>query len=374
MTFAFGRYRQAEETRAGVTGLHTPIAAPSMPLQATIGYILLTVAVFIAGSYVTPPGLDADALAAHLAAIPESALSQLSVTVLWATPLLNALCLAEGAKLLCPPLARWQVACPQNDEKFRFAVRVLTLGICLLQAYGIVGVLGGIGLIAEPRLLMTIAAITGFLGGTAVIFWLAERFRSPEGDLGIWFLLAVQVAVYLPFTIADHIEAARSGLLPLENCLVPVVFIAIAVALIRSLYAGLGTGPSRSIDILVWPPVLAQIASGYLIAMVILVSPSKAVTDIVFTRGFSLAAACALIPLIAYVYHRRLIAHSKLLATPPERKFLGKVIVAQVAITLGAAFISQWDDGRFSLSAPLLIAFTTAALAACRPGNRAASH
>lgn len=354
--------------------MRSTITIPSMPLQATVGYVLLAVAVFIAGSYVTLPGLDAEALTAHLEAAPDSALSQLSVTVLWATPLLNALCLAEGAKLLYPPLARWQAACPQNDEKLRIAVRILTFGICLLQAYGIVGMLDGIGLIAEPRSLMTIVAIAGFLGGTALTLWLAERFRTPEGDLGVWFLLAVQVAVYLPFSVVDHIEAIRSGLLPLEDCLVPIVFIAITVAVVRSLYAAPGTGPSRSVDILIWPPVLAQVVSGYLIAMVILVSPSKAVTDIVFTRGFSLAAACALIPLITYAYHRRLALRSETMAAPPERKILGKVVVAQVAITLGAAFISQWSEGRFGLSAPLLIAFTTAVLVVCRLGNRAASQ
>lgn len=345
--------------------MRTAIATkPATPLRILAGYSLLSAVVYVSGSYVMLPGVDRDALAEHMAALPNSALAQLSMIFLWAGPLFGALCLVETAKLVCSPLARWQNACQENDQKFQVAVRVLALCLSVVQGYGVVSVLGSAGLISDPQPAMMIAAMAGLVGTTAVTIWIAEQLRLPQGDLGIWVLLVVHVMLTFASNITGYASAIGRGALTVEACIVLAGFLAVAIGMIRSLYSDLSSSASKSIDMLVWPPILAQITTGYLIGAVILMKPMETQADINRMRICAIAAICALIPVFAYGYFRRRVAKDESPTAATERKTFYKVIVAQVIIVIGAAVIDIWSQAFLVVNPQILIAGAATALVA----------
>lgn len=340
----------------------------SMPIIAVVGTFLLATMVYLGGSYVMLPGIDEDALASHLAAIPSSPAEQLSIIFLWVSPLFGALCLAESAKLICPPLARWQLAHQDNDYKLLIGIRILTLCLAAFQGYGVVTALSSIGLISGPEPLMRLLAIVGLMGGTALTIWVAERLRLPEGNLGIFIMLIVPVVTRLAGDASGYIGAIRQGRISMEECLVVIMIVAVAIAMIRAVYAELSAGPGKSIDILIWPPVLAEVATGYLLSAVILFSGAEALADVARMRIYALAITCTLIPLFAYGYFRRSTSQSGNAATSAHRKTFLKVIVAEVVIVLGCALIGIWLQPILLLNAQILITGVVIVLVAIRYG------
>ena len=340
----------------------------SMPLPAVVGSFLLATIVFLGGSHLMLPGIDRDALASHLAAFPSSPAGQLSIIFLWVSPLFGALCLAEIAKLICPPLDRWQGARRQNVYKFLIGVRALALCLSAYQGYGVVTALASMGLVSNPQPFMMLLAIAGLVGGTAVTIWVTERLRLPEGNLGIFIMLIVPVMIRLARDASGYIDAIRQGTIPPEKCLIVIGFVAISIAMIRSVYAGLSAGPAKPIDILVWPPVLAEVATGHLLALAILFSPVEFQAEIGTVRTYALATTCALMPLFAYAYFRRRSARSGDASSPADRKTFLKVIVAQVAIVLGSVLIDIWSQPPLLLNAQILIAGVAITLVALRGG------
>lgn len=332
------------------------------PLRTMAGYSALAAVVYVFGSYVMLPGIDRDGLATHLAALPNSPLAQLSVIFLWAGPLFGALCLVEIAKLICPPLARWQDACSENDQKLQLAVRVLALCLSVVQGYGIVSTLGSADLISDPQPAMMIVAMAGFVGTTAVTIWIAEQLRMPEGDLGIWVLLLVHIVLTFANNATGYVDAIGRGALTVEACIVLAGFLAVAIGMIRSLYTDLTSSTSKSIDMLVWPPILAQVATGYLIGAVILVKPIETQADINHMRIGAIAIICALIPLFAQGYFRRRAGKDGTLVARRERKTFYKVIVAQVIIVIGATVIDIWSQAFLVVNPQILIAGIAIAL------------
>ncbi len=320
------------------------------------GYSLLAAVVYVFGSHVMLPGIDRDALAAHLAALPDSPLAQLSVIFLWAGPLFGALCLVEIAKLICPPLAKWQSACRENDQKLQVAVRVLALCLSVVQGYGIVSTLGSAGLISDPQPAMMIVAMAGLVGTSAITIWIAEQLRMPQGDLGIWVLLLVHVMLTFANNATGYVDAIGRGALTVEACIVLAGFFAVAISMIRSLYSELSSSTSKSIDVLVWPPILAQVTTGYLMGAVILVKPMETQADINRMRIWVVAAICALIPFFAYGYFRRRIGKGTSPAAASERKTFYKIIAAQVVIVIGATVIDIWSQAFLVVNPQILIA------------------
>lgn len=332
------------------------------PLRTMAGYSLLAAVAYVFGSYVMLPGIDRDALAAHLAALPESPLAQLSVIFLWAGPLFGALCLVEIAKLICPRLAEWQSACRENDQKLQVAVRVLALCLSGVQGYGVVSTLGSAGLLSDPQPAMMVVAMAGFVGTTAITIWIAEQLRMPQGDLGIWVLLLVHVMLTFANNATGYVYAIGRGALTVEACIVLAGFLAVAIGMIRSLYCELSSSTSKSIDMLVWPPILAQVTTGYLIRAVILVKPMETQADINRMRIWIIAAICALIPFFAYGYFRRRIGKGASPAEASERKAFCKVVVAQIVIVIGAAMIDSWSQAFLVVNPQILIAGIAMAL------------
>ena len=114
-----------------------------------------------------------------------------------------------------------------------------------------------------------IVAMAGLAGTTAVTIWIAEQLRMPRSDLGIWVLLLVHVMLTFANNATGYVDALGRGALTVEACMVLAGFLAVVIGMIRSLYPELSSSTSKSIDMLVWPPILAQVTTGYLIGAVI---------------------------------------------------------------------------------------------------------
>lgn len=203
---------------------------------------------------------------------------------------------------------------------------------------------------------MMIVAMAGLAGTTAVTIWIAEQLRMPRGDLGIWVLLLVHVMLTFANNATGYVDALGRGALTVEACMVLAGFLAVAIGMIRSLYPELSSSTSKSIDMLVWPPILAQVTTGYLIGAVILLKPMETQADINRMRIWAVVAICALIPFFAYGYFRRRVGNDESPATSSERKTFCKVIIAQAIIVIGATVIDIWSQAFLVVNPQILIA------------------
>ena len=203
---------------------------------------------------------------------------------------------------------------------------------------------------------MMIVAMAGLAGTTAVTIWIAEQLRMPRGDLGIWVLLLVHVMLTFANNATGYVDALGRGALTVEACMVLAGFLAVAIGMIRSLYPELSSSTSKSIDMLVWPPILAQVTTGYLIGAVILLKPMETQADINRMRIWAVVAICALIPFFAYGYFRRRVGKDESPATSSERKTFCKVIIAQAIIVIGATVIDIWSQAFLVVNPQILIA------------------
>lgn len=337
------------------------VAISTVQVRTTAIYIILAAAIFLVGSTVLLPGLDRDALAAHLAALPHSPLAHLSVTFLWASPLFGALALAEIAKLVCPPLARWQASRRENGEKFQIVVRLLALCLSGVQGYGIVTTLSYAGLMSSPQPTMMIVAMASLMGCTAITIWIAERLRMPEGELGIWILLVVPFMFGLVGNATNYIHAISRGTPSAGSWIVLVGFTVASFGMIWAAFSEISRSPSKSVDMLVWPPVLAQVAAGYILAAIILMDPART-QNMNQLRTGALILIGILIPVFAYGYLRRRIANGGSVTMSSERKTFCKVVAVQLVIVMGAATIDMWTQSFLVVNGQLLIAGVTTGL------------
>lgn len=320
--------------------------------------IVLAVAVLAIGARIPIPGLD---LAAASMQFAQGGLERLSIFALGALPLFTVLALAEIVRLLLPRLAN------REGRTGRLLVGSLVLLLSALQGYGVLVALMAMGLMDETAASLVVG-IAGFVGASALLIWLADAIRLPGFDSGIWLLLTIPMLAALPRELASSAEVVRSGVLPAGSLLIPVGAVVIAVGMVvavNRLLAATGHYRESSDDrdggiplaVLLWPPFLANIVTGYVIALPVIAAPDLASAPWFFA-AMSAVSDSVLIPLFVYGYLR--------LYPAPRREELRPVLTivaaVQVLICVGLDLLNAVTVLPLLPSGGMLIACVTVLL------------
>ncbi len=171
---------------------------------------ILFVIIYRLGCYIPVPGfngiaIDATAgygLTSVLDAITGSALSQGTIFALGISPYINASIIMQLLTVALPPLERLSKKGDEGKKKIGFITRIVTLGLAIISALGIVLGLGGESAVDVTFLTnmfeMPIAAMYTFIivvlvGGSMLCMWIGERITEYGVSNGISMLIFVGI-------------------------------------------------------------------------------------------------------------------------------------------------------------------------------------
>jgi len=234
----------------------------SRRLLLTAGILL----VYRLGCQIPIPGLNTDALSRLNGLLT---IETVSIFALGVTPFLSALLIFEFSKLIIPPLARWEIADPNNARRLDRYSYYLALVMAGLQARGVANALYGLsGLIDGPAWEIPIALT--FVAGVVLLGWLGDRITVHGLGNGFWLLLITPTLIRLPNAALESIELLQRGAVTPTGFFAAVAFLVLAVALV----AMVGMARARSerhtsgTDFLgVWPPLFASYISSFVVTL-----------------------------------------------------------------------------------------------------------
>jgi preprotein translocase subunit SecY len=333
----------------------TGILFRSLLQSKPVHRVLFTAAVLLAyrlGCQIPIPGLDTDVLASlHV----RLTIERLSLFALGVTPIFSVLLIFEFAKLIVPPLARWEVAEPGRVRRLQRAIFMTALAVTAFQAHGLIDALYGI-----PRLLdgpgWMFPIIATWVAATALLGWLGGQITLHGIGSGFWVLLVTPTLIKLPAMVSKSFDALRSGIVSPATLAAALAFLVVATALIATVGTGRAAGANHRVSgadfVGVWPPLLANYVGGGVTALLILALGSE---DILWLYGggfFHLVLVAALIAAFTWLQS---------LGTPRTRAARPVWIIAlvQIFVCIGGDVLTYNTMLPFSINGPWLIIVVT---------------
>ncbi|MGR9324250.1 preprotein translocase subunit SecY [Rhizobium leguminosarum] len=240
--------------------------------------------VYALGLHIPLPGIDLEAFASPKYSVDSDMLSRISILALGLTPLFAALGLAEIARLIAFSWLKQKDEQDRNTVLGAAIVIVIALAVAAMQAYAISGGLGATPLVADNMTGFTMLTIASCVGATAFTIFLSDRIRIAGLRDGLWPLYSLPILLSLPNNVIASVEMTRTGAVPSTQWLIVAVYLVLSVAAVvvtaflwRSACHEAGTIAEETIEpreILIWPPVLAITAAGYVLAFFAFIAPN----------------------------------------------------------------------------------------------------
>jgi preprotein translocase subunit SecY len=335
---------------------------------------LLALLLVILGWRVPLPGLAADVMDVQLLRSSTNMMARFSVFALGIGPLFTVLAGAEIAKLIFPPLARWQAAASRNADRTARIIRILVLIVAALQSYGTVIALTATGLTDRSVAGFVPMGVASLLGSTTVLIWLSEYVRLPVLRNGFWLFVALSFLSTFPGEIRAWAELLRTGAASSRGSLILVAYLAIATAMV--VFANLvlsrtsWDGEAKTVmprAVLLWPPFLASIVGGYATLPFRLLAPEMFETSQSILI-VDLVLNVILIPLFVFAYARLFAAKPADAEDGLSRMPALLLIVAvQVVLSVAGGLLPRIFLLPFNLSGGLVIVLVTVILAIFQP-------
>lgn len=232
-----------------------------MPLDATfyrrLAITAAALASFRLGAHLPFPGLDA-AYAARVLGSPNTVPAPISIFALGVGPILSALLLVEGAKLLFPDLLRWELADARHKIRLSRIGIALALLFTLVQATGLVISLEGVAsLVIDPGFAFRATAVMTLVAGTALVIALVEIIDRHGLGAGLWLLFLTPALVELPYVLKEIVFDHASGIYPTSALVQAAAFSAVTAGAIAALILA-SRGAAATATTCVWTPLIAN--------------------------------------------------------------------------------------------------------------------
>ena len=213
-------------------------------IRRRIANTALLVAIALATTYVPAPGVNLAAMAAPDGnpALNTDALSRLSITALWLTPVVSALLLTEALKLVVPPQSALAEKNRTRRASFTRFMIVAALLLAAFQACGMTVALesiqatGGIAMVEEPGTWFRITYMATQVAGVALLIALADQITRQGIGSGLWVLIVAGELSGLGSTSAMLMSMYQSGVIHGGVILAALAVIIAAIAATVALY------------------------------------------------------------------------------------------------------------------------------------------
>ncbi len=197
-------------------------------LRKRVIFTLLLLAVYRVGAQIPNPGISAEALAEFWQTQRNSILgfvdlfsgrnmSQMTIFALGIMPYISASIILQLLTVVWPYLERLSKEGEMGRKKITQYTRYGTIGICLIQSFGITLWLealkspGGAPIVPNPGLGFRFLTILTLTTGTVFIMWLGEQISERGIGNGISLIIFAGIVVDIPRGINGLVDGLRTG-------------------------------------------------------------------------------------------------------------------------------------------------------------------
>ena len=192
-------------------------------LKRRLGFLLLALIVYRIGTHVPVPGIDPDQLRQLFNSqqggilglfnmFSGGALSRFSVFALGIMPYISASIIFQMLTYVLPSLEALRKEGEAGRRKITQYTRYATLGLALVQSYGIsVALQSQQGLVLSPGLMFVFICMVSLVTGTMFLMWLGEQITERGLGNGISILIFAGIVAGLPSAIGGLFELVRTG-------------------------------------------------------------------------------------------------------------------------------------------------------------------
>jgi preprotein translocase subunit SecY len=192
-------------------------------LKSRLIFLLLALLVFRIGSHIPVPGIDPDTLQKLFKEqsggilglfnmFSGGALSRFSVFALGIMPYISSSIVIQLFQYVIPHFQQLQKEGESGRRKIMQYTRYSTLGLALLQSFGIALALEGqSGLVLDPGFGFRLSAIVSLTAGTMFLMWLGEQITERGLGNGISIIIFAGIAAGFPGAVAGLLELVRTG-------------------------------------------------------------------------------------------------------------------------------------------------------------------
>ncbi|MBS1162364.1 MAG: preprotein translocase subunit SecY [Burkholderiaceae bacterium] len=192
-------------------------------LKRRLGFLLLALVVYRIGTHIPVPGIDPDQLRQLFNSqqggilglfnmFSGGALSRFSVFALGIMPYISASIIFQMLTYVLPSLESMRKEGEAGRRKITQYTRYATLGLALVQSYGIaVALQSQQGLVLNPGLMFVFICMVSLVTGTIFLMWLGEQITERGLGNGISILIFSGIVAGLPTAIGGLFELVRTG-------------------------------------------------------------------------------------------------------------------------------------------------------------------
>jgi preprotein translocase subunit SecY len=192
-------------------------------LKRRLIFLLLALVVYRIGTHIPVPGIDPDQLRQLFNSqqggilglfnmFSGGALSRFSVFALGIMPYISASIIFQMLTYVLPSLEAMRKEGEAGRRKITQYTRYATLGLALVQSYGIaVALQSQQGLVLNPGLMFIFICMVSLVTGTMFLMWLGEQITERGLGNGISILIFAGIVAGLPSAIGGLFELVRTG-------------------------------------------------------------------------------------------------------------------------------------------------------------------
>ncbi|CBL43968.1 Preprotein translocase subunit [gamma proteobacterium HdN1] len=216
-----------------------PTQGVSSELIARIKFLLLAMVVYRIGAHIPVPGIDPEQLkhmfqqqAGTILSLfnmfSGGALERMSVMALGIMPYISASIIMQLMQAVSPQLEQLKKEGEAGRRKISQYTRYGTLGLGVLQSFGMSLALQSQGVTLAVGLAWILPAVLTLTTGTMFLMWLGEQITERGIGNGISMIIFAGIVAGLPQAIGQSLESARQGELS-EILLVALLGVAVLV-------------------------------------------------------------------------------------------------------------------------------------------------
>ncbi len=218
-------------------------------LRKRVIFTLLLLAVYRIGAQIPNPGISGQALAEFWQAQKGTLfgmvdlftgrnMSRMTIFALGIMPYISASIILQLLQVVWPYLERLSKEGELGRKKITQYTRYGTLGICLIQSFGIsifleqITTPGGAPIVPNPGLGFKLLTVLTLTTGTVFIMWLGEQISERGIGNGISLIIFAGIVVDFPRGMQSLIEGLRTGDMSALRLIFLVVLMIAVVAVI----------------------------------------------------------------------------------------------------------------------------------------------
>lgn len=189
-------------------------------LRERIVFTLLMFLVARVGTYIPAPGVDVDRLATmtaqsdilgYINMFSGGAFKRVSIFALGIVPYINSSIVFSLLAVIIPKIEEIQKEGESGRNKITQWTRYLTIGIAIIQAFGVCIWLQSVGLVTTPGTMFFLTTIVTLTAGTVFLMWIGEQISIKGIGNGVSLLIFLNVISGGPSNVVQTIQSMRGS-------------------------------------------------------------------------------------------------------------------------------------------------------------------